>query len=208
MSEDMTNEPETTPAQDGGPEMTRAERIFVRLSILQTIIAVAGIFTGAVALYAALSEADAVRKQQAAIVLPEIVVAQSQVIDQDEGFFAWNVFNWGIGPGRVREVRLTYQGEPVTNWNEFLTAVELPDVAYQQSQIAGRTIPPGTDSELIFRTRDRDAAIKLRSVSPDVGIELCYCSVFDECWMMPQIFTEGPRSVITCHDFGDDAFRQ
>ena len=48
MSEDTTNEPETTPTQDGGAEMTRAERIFVRLSILQTIIAVAGIFTGAV----------------------------------------------------------------------------------------------------------------------------------------------------------------
>lgn len=208
MSEDTTNEHQTTPSQDAGAEMTRAERIFVRLSILQTIIAVAGIFTGAVALYAALSEADAVRKQQAAIVLPEIVVAQSQVIGSDEGFFAWNVFNWGIGPGRVRAVRLTYQGEPVTNWNEFLTAVELSDVSYQQSQIAGRTIPPGTDAELIFRTRDREAAVKLRSVSPDVGIELCYCSVFDECWMMPQTFTDGPGSVKTCPDFGDEAFLQ
>lgn len=202
---------DVTPVDKGAqtdPDMTRAERIFVRLSILQTIIAVAGIFTGAVALYAALSEADAVRKQQAAIVLPEIVVAQSQVIGPEEGFFAWNVYNWGIGPGRVKSVRVTYEGEPVRDWSEFMEAVELPDAPYQQSQIAGRTIPAGVDGELVFRTSDRDAAIKLRSISSKVEISLCYCSVFDECWMMPNILTEGPKSVKTCPDFSDEAFLQ
>lgn len=208
LSEDVREEINSAETQVATGDMTRAERIFVRLSILQTIIAVAGIFTGAVALYAALSEADAVRKQQAAIVLPEIVVAQSQVIGPEEGFFAWNVFNWGIGPGRVRAVRVSYNDEPVRDWSELMEAVDLTDKPYQQSQIAGRTIPAGTDAELIFRTVDREAALKLRSESPHVDIEVCYCSVFDECWMMPNGFSEGPKSVKTCPDFGDEAFLQ
>ena len=59
------DEPKTT-------QLTHAERIFVRVALLQTALAVIGIFTGAVALYAALTEADASRKQLQASVWPYV----------------------------------------------------------------------------------------------------------------------------------------
>lgn len=193
---------------EAGEKLTRAERIFVRLSILQTILAVAGIFTGVVALYAALSEADAVRKQQAASVLPEIVVAQSHVIGGDAPFFSWNAFNWGIGPGRVRALQVRYKDEPVHDWSELLNAIGVSgDVSYIQSQLAGRTLPAGETSE-IFRITSPEAARVIRDASADVSMELCYCSVFDQCWMMPQTLLDGPQPVKACPDFGEDGFVQ
>lgn len=44
-------------------ELTKSERTFVRIALLQTVLAVAGIVTGAIALYAGPTEADAARKQ-------------------------------------------------------------------------------------------------------------------------------------------------
>ncbi|MFK8043272.1 hypothetical protein, partial [Congregibacter sp.] len=41
------------------------ERAFLRLTFWQTLLSLAGVFTGGVALYAALSESEAVRQQTA-----------------------------------------------------------------------------------------------------------------------------------------------
>lgn len=204
------DEPGGEPVTRG--EMSRAERIFVRLSILQTIIAVAGIFTAVVALYAALSEADAVRKQQAASVLPEVVIAQSHVIgDENASYFAYKAYNWGIGPGRVRAVRITYDGAPMRDWNDLLKATgavsEGQRPSYFQSQIAGRTLT-AEHIEEIFRTDNKQAAMVLRDASSDVEISVCYCSVFDECYLMPEQLVDGPTRVKTCPDYGDEAFIQ
>lgn len=49
-------------------EIAGLEKKFLRLTFWQTILSVAGVFTGAVALYAALTESQAVRQQTAATV--------------------------------------------------------------------------------------------------------------------------------------------
>ena len=203
MSEEIEQEqtPKTEP-------LTRAERIFIRLSIAQTVMAIAGIFTGVIALYAALTESDAVRKQQAASVLPEIVIAQSQSISEEEGQFSWNAYNWGIGPGRVRAVKVTFKGEPVKDWRELLDKMEVErGVPYYQSQLSGRTIP-ASETSMIFKTTDREAAIIVRNKANDVDVELCYCSVFETCWMMKEWFRKPAEKIKACPDYGEDAFVQ
>src|SRR5215510_1732392 len=89
--------------------LTPAERIFVRISVMQTALAVIGIFTGAVALYATLNESDAVRKQLDASVWPHVetgsdlytkeAVARHEEFHGSEGpLFRFTVLNSGIGP--------------------------------------------------------------------------------------------------------------
>lgn len=202
------DEPGENQTGDDGTPMTRAERIFVRLSILQTILAVAGIFTGVVALYAALSEADAVRKQQAASVLPVIVVARSHATGEAEGYFEWNAFNWGIGPGRVQTLRMRHDGETVRSWNDLLERIGMEGRRYEQSQLTGRTYTASNEADMVFRTTERDFAIAMLEASLSTEFELCYCSVFATCWMMPRTFTDAPEQVEVCPDFGDEAFLQ
>ena len=52
------------------PQLTNSERVFVRLTFWQTVLSLAGVFIGTVALYAALTESAAVRQQTAAAVWP------------------------------------------------------------------------------------------------------------------------------------------
>ena len=61
------------------PPLTKAKQIPVKISILQTILAVIALFTGAVALWAALDESDAVRKQQQAAVWPHLQLSVASI---------------------------------------------------------------------------------------------------------------------------------
>jgi len=53
-------------------ELSRSERLFLRLSLWQTVLSLVGVFVAFVALYAALTESEAVRRQTAAGVWPYV----------------------------------------------------------------------------------------------------------------------------------------
>ena len=82
MSRD--DEPPQAPPGDVGTSARIAgiERSFLRLTFWQTLLSLAGVFTGAVALYAALNESQAVRQQTAATVWPYV---QYTINDFDDG---------------------------------------------------------------------------------------------------------------------------
>ena len=69
----MTDEHDTTRGDDRqappkGDISTGTERAFVRLTFWQTVLSLVGVFIAVIALYAALAESDAARKQIAAAV--------------------------------------------------------------------------------------------------------------------------------------------
>ncbi len=188
--------------------LSRAERIFVRISVLQTILAVAGVFTGAVALWAALTETDAVRKQQLASVLPDLVFAQSYNEAGDEARFTFLAVNNGIGPARVRAMRVRVDGEARRDWSAMLTALGAGDsYRYGQSQIAGRLVRSGELIE-VFQSRDPKVVDLILQNRTRIEVDVCYCSVFDECWTPTDDVTALPTSVERCPDYGEEQFLQ
>ena len=80
------------------------------------VLAVAGLFTGAVALYAALTESDAVRRQAAAAVWPYVQLLSWDSIAPGEEFFRISMTNSGVGPARIEAVRLKLEGATATTW--------------------------------------------------------------------------------------------
>lgn len=196
--------------QDGDHSLSRSERVFVRISILQTVLALIGILTGTIALYAALNEADAVRKQQKASVYPGIVQAQSYSNDPENPRFSFLVVNNGIGPGRIASLKVTVDDQAVRTWYELTKAIGANETVYNkfgQSQIAGRLIRAGETIE-VLQTRNIDLVNALVSEGSRIEIDLCYCSVFEECWIPSGTITDGPIIVEDCPDHGDDQFLQ
>jgi hypothetical protein len=204
--------------------LTPAERIFVRISVLQTVLAVIGIFTGAVALYAALNESDAVRKQLDASVWPNIetgsdfwtkeAVARRDEFRGAEGpLFRFTVLNSGIGPARIASVQITVDGKPQHDWQQVMDALIGPTQAsFGSSTVGGRVIRAGETiypltlmGESAQRVLDKLAG----PADPNdrVVMRICYCSVFDQCWITN---TEGartqPEQVEECADLGDAEF--
>jgi hypothetical protein len=175
-------------AEQDKRELTRAERIFVRISVTQTVLAVVGIFTGAIALYAALNEADAVRKQQQAAVWPHIRVSDISFGRPGEEKFMLIVGNRGIGPARIKSVAVTVDGEPQTNWRDIVRMVaEEERFGISSGPVAGMVLAPNEDVtaisvEVPHASKKTTEAFRDLVRSRRAKMLVCYCSVFDECW--------------------------
>lgn len=179
----MTSDPDDNP-------MTRAERIFVRISVLQTILAVAGLFTGAVALYAALNEADAVRKQQQAAVWPYVRIVDFNYGVEGEERFDLSVGNRGIGPARIQYASLTIDGEEQLSWYDVID--ELADgenYGISNYTLANQVLSANEDVVAVSidaRFAPKSLVFAFRDLvrSGRANNRLCYCSVFDDCKML------------------------
>lgn len=212
MSEPDHPEPAPTPKTppEGAPEMTRSERLFLRISVWQTVLSVAGVFTGAVALYAALTESSAVRRQTAAAVWPYVQLAVNDYLSDESGIYELTLTNSGVGPAQIRAVRVSINGSAMSSWAAVIDEVspgESP--TFSQSFIANRVIRAG-ESVTMFGTQNPELVAQMREVAADSNnsIQFCYCSIFDECWTVdsrtPNAEREPQRQ---CPSYGEEAFQ-
>lgn len=189
--------------------LTHAERIFVRISVLQTVLAVAGMFTGAVALYAALHESAAVRRQSAAAVWPYVQLSVNDHVSEDTARFAVVMTNAGVGPAKLQALRVTVDGAPMTGWRDAMAVIVERDVDYGHDFASGRVLRAGETIRLISIENDREAVTLSQAAvfSGRAQLAFCYCSIFDQCWMYDPAKPE-PRAELPglCPDYGADAF--
>ena len=190
-------------------KLTRAERIFVRINIVQTILAVAGVFTGAVALYAALNESAAVRRQSEAAVWPIIQLYTSDFITEEAAEFKVSLGNTGVGPGRMEAMRVRIDGVAVRDWPHVVALVAgETDARISKSSVANRVIAAGETVDL-FTVADPAlvAAMTQRAATGAAEIDYCYCSIFDACWLFESATAETAR-VTACPEFGAAQFQE
>lgn len=208
------NQQEQSNSQFTMNELAGMEKKFLRLTFWQTLLSVAGVFTGAVALYAALTESQAVRQQTSATVWPYVELMINDTFDGDSAFFSLSLNNVGVGPARMQGARLMVDGTAVRNW-QSLTEKLLPDgamlgVDYGKSSASRRVLAPG-ESLVAFTTQNTDLALKMQEIINNgaVAISYCYCSIFDECWHMPSSIanTDEPIQPISyCPDYANESF--
>lgn len=214
MSEPPGSQDSTDPSSPLSGGIAGIERAFLRLTFWQTLLSLAGVFTGAVALYAALNESQAVREQTAASVWP---YAQLMINDTDNGEqarFALSIENVGVGPARMRGARLRVDGQVLHSWEavsqHVLGEVAQVGVDFGRSSVGRRVIAPG-ESIIAFQTTNRPLALAMQQAVYEgrTSLEYCYCSIFEHCWTSGLGASDGdePTAVEQCPDYGVDAFR-
>lgn len=219
----MTDEPETRQDPDepetghdpdeteppSEPEFSGSERAFVRLTFWQTVLSLVGVFIAIVALYAALTESEATRKQTAAAVWPFVQLTISDHLSADGAEFRISLTNAGVGPARMRAMRVLFEGIPLHDWHHALELVgEEGTHRLGQTYVSRRVLIPGETIDMVS-TMDRVLVGKfLESLArPGNSISYCYCSIFDECWVIDSDKDlQTPDPVEECPDFGDEAF--
>ncbi|MEZ5557325.1 MAG: hypothetical protein R3E86_02085 [Pseudomonadales bacterium] len=199
------------PAQPQPPApLSHAERLFVRMSLWQTVLSVAGVFVGIVALYAALNESEAVRLQTAAAVWPFVQLSILDFQTEDGAGFTLTLENSGVGPARLRAMRVVIDGQPRSTWRDAVTALvggEPP--LFAQNFASNRVLSPGERID-IFSTSDPQlvAMLRERVSMADNSIAYCYCSIFDDCWVADSRgIGQEPEPVAACPDYGEARFR-
>jgi len=196
-------EPETPPTANN------TERLFLRLTFWQTVLSLVGVFIAVVALYAALNESAAVRQQTAAAVWPYVQFSINETESEEGASFAFYFTNTGVGPARMRTMKVEMLGESMSDWRSVLDLLqgEATD-NISRNFITNRVLAPG-ERVTAFETTDPDLRRRLTEAaqSDESRIQFCYCSIFDDCWLVDskdQMID--PEPVAACPDFGDDAF--
>jgi len=211
LSEDVTEKnDEPTENAESKSELASTERLFLRLTFWQTLLSVVGVFIAVVALYAALSESAAVRQQTAAAVWPFVQLSIEDSDSGDAAEFTMSFTNAGVGPAKMRTMRLIVGGEPTRDWADAITRLggRLTS-SVNRNFISNRVLSPDEKVDSIH-TNDAELARKFQAVmgNPENYVTFCYCSIFDECWVADsRKDLQNPEMVEQCPDFGEAAFR-
>jgi hypothetical protein len=95
--------------------------------------------------------------------------------------------NTGVGPARIDTMELFYKDKPYTSPRDFLEACcgkgPYEDIIDQ----ASGTVLPARETVAFLELlpgKDQDVWDKLNKERFNLRIRACYCSVFDECWIM------------------------
>lgn len=125
--------------------------------------------------------------------------------DNQTPAFRLTVQNQGVGPARIAEVAMTVRGQPVPDFNTIVDHCCAPGLLRAAnrgtkqfrgirsgevilSTLRDRMIRPGEAADAVdWRlTSDNQAVVdqlKRGFASDLVNVSICYCSVFDECWI-------------------------
>jgi hypothetical protein len=199
--------------QDESNKSSDAEnrRTNSRRSLIAEFSSVAALVVSFAALSIGAIQTRLMQSQARAGVWPYVSIGYS--ID-DQGAkhgFTWEVDNDGVGPARIESVIVSLDGKPVRSWNEVLHALfgDTP-VSFSINEINGKVLPPNTNRETTIealRVADLDQAKVLHAARDRVAMTICYCSVYDECWIANRM-EHKVRPVDRCETAGTVQFEQ
>ncbi|MCL1049631.1 hypothetical protein L2755_08370 [Shewanella abyssi] len=93
----------------------------------------------------------------------------------NEGF-SYGISNNGTGPAIIKYAALTYKSKPIKTWDD------IPAIpTFTQSHIGSRILP----AEDVIRplAYQGKQSKEFLAIDNDVQISLCYCSIYDQCWL-------------------------
>ena len=133
-----------------------------------------------------------------------------QRFQSDEGpdgtrVYSLYVINNGVGPAKVESVEVAWKGQPVHGAHELLRLCcnrgqdpAAPRV--ETSGLMGSVLRAGEIRRMLEFPEDAPHAALTDRLSVslnDIQWKVCYCSVFDECWVS-DLETMHPQSVKEC----------
>ena len=172
---------------NGEPVASSADtRANARRSSTAQISSIVALAVSVLALATGASQTRLMQAQARASVWPIVSLGLSYFGSHDKGGFTWEVENNGVGPALIKSVTLSLDGKPMRNWDEVYQALlghgrENATV----SSINGNVLPPSTNRETTIaaiRTTQPDEAKALFEAKDRFKMNVCYCSVYDECW--------------------------
>ena len=110
------------------------------------------------------------------------LVSQADMAGETAGFTMSFTYA-GVGPARVRSLRLIIDGEPMRDWAHAVTHLGGTfDDRVGRSFVSDRVLSPDEKVDLVATTdptlaRNFQAAI----ANPENSITYCYCSVLEQC---------------------------
>lgn len=143
---------------------------------------------------------------------PSVSYSTSNVDDSGQPtLLRFSLTNKGIGPARIEGMELSYDGKPVKSTRDLLGACcsgsdsdsnsdKALKVNWRLSTANGEILRPGEEKHFLQLDRHADAALwsRMSDLPHKVTVKVCYCSVFDECWVTQSSAVHKAERVQAC----------
>jgi hypothetical protein len=144
------------------------------------LVALAALFVSVCAVAVSMYEAWLDRQQAKASVWPHVELT----ISISGRGATITVLNSGIGPASLDAVEVRVDGRPASGWPDvFARLLDKPPDNFSVTSITGRVLRAGDEIAMLALPPDvlpGDIMARL----PNIGVEICYRSVFDERWIL------------------------
>jgi hypothetical protein len=173
-------------------------------NIIDMMVAGAAILISLVSLGVAIQNSQVQNKMLTAASWPMISYFTSDAYLEDgHRQIRLGLINTGVGPAKIENVTMKWRGKPVTDILPFLEeccGAVVKDGHYGHGLLVNTVSPTvmmaGQQSSFIVLPDMPDAGqtwSRLDVARGDVEVEVCYCSVFDECWKSDGVSLHPPR---------------
>lgn len=163
----------------------------------EMIVALSALFLGFLTAVISIYSAYVDREYARASVWPKLELFRSY----DGKAFLYGVANKGTGPAIIQQAKVIVGSKSIKEWSDVdMFAVS----GIIQSHISSTTVPSGqTVIPLHYQGEQISDILKL---DKEVSIELCYCSIYQECWTVNR--SNETQQVKQCTINSEDAFQQ
>ncbi len=191
---------------DAGPEI-HAHRHKPMRHWIDMVLGGSAVLISLVSVFIAIEDGQAMKRLVQSNSWPFVEVGYSTLAPDGSPHFRMRLDNKGVGPAKIETLEVFYKGKPVTGPRDLLTAMIGPDgrnPAHKVfvsdivgSVLSSREALDFLDAQPQTFTPEQNAA--MRALAPHVNTRVCYCSVFDECWVRGGPTGDArPRSVDRC----------
>jgi hypothetical protein len=170
------------------------------------LTAIGAMVVGLAALFVAWDQARVMRAQQHGSVMPAIQL--DSFVQDNEGVLrvGLRMRNNGVGPALIHDFGVSVNGNSLNSWDNF-SAIAPQTENRNWTSLLGRVLGPEEEIVAISlawteidETNESEIGAFLYDLSRSATAEVCYCSVFDRCYVSRSTPTghELPRQVDAC----------
>jgi hypothetical protein len=137
------------------------------------IVALSALLIGLVTAFTSIYSAYVDREYARASVWPRLEIFRSF----NGNSFSYSVSNNGTGPALIKYAKVQDGSKYIKTWKEIEAFQNI-----RQSHISNRTLSPQNSiTPVSYKGDDAKALVKADDL---ISIELCYCSIYEECWVI------------------------
>lgn len=179
---------------------------------LDMVVGLAALVTSMVSIAMAFQHGDTMERLVEAQSWPHVDLDSSNLVEGKLNV-ALSLRSSGSGPAKIKTLAISYAGMPVTSWPELLRACCASDPKAVNPELlretdgrivtgtpAGGVLLPDDNSTILSLPRsDANAVIwkRLDQQRNKLSFEVCYCSVFDDCYKS-NLRRADPQRVKSC----------
>lgn len=151
----------------------------------EMIVALSALVIGIVTAFTSIYSAYIDREYARASVWPRIELYRSYSGES----FSYGVSNSGTGPAIIHHVTVKQGDSPIKVWKDIAAFADIT-----QSYLTNRTLP--AQSNITPLLYNGDKIQEVLKADKAITIELCYCSIYAECWVVDRI--NQPQPITNC----------